>query len=368
MDIKKPTIFTSQDDLPKGCQIIEGYDIALKELFFVDHPQFKKGMPGVDEELSQYLDKTKIDQIWVYYPWKNIAVHTVEEDTFYKLRTARNKNLITLEEQTNFRNTTVGIAGLSVGSSTLEALVMSGGPKKIKIADFDTIELTNLNRLKASLLDLGSNKAHVAAKRAWELDPFLEIEIWDKGLNNDNLREFVFGDNPVNVFIDAMDSFNLKLKSRYICREFKIPVLMATDNGDDVLLDVERFDEEPDRKIFHGLIEEINPEELSKLSFPEFMQLALKIIGPENHTPKLQDSILELGKNISGIPQLGPTASLAGSVTAYTIRRMANKQEVKSGKFWISLEEKIEPNYTSPEMVNRRNDKTNEFINSLNKK
>ena len=42
-------------------------------------------------------------------------------------------------------------------------------------ADFDTLALSNLNRLSCGVADLGQNKAVVAARRLFEVDPYLEV-------------------------------------------------------------------------------------------------------------------------------------------------------------------------------------------------
>jgi len=69
------------------------------------------------------------------------------------LRTARNKNFITAAEQKRYRNLKIGIMGMSVGSNVIWPLVASGGPKFLRIADADTIEISNLNRMLAPILE-----------------------------------------------------------------------------------------------------------------------------------------------------------------------------------------------------------------------
>jgi tRNA A37 threonylcarbamoyladenosine dehydratase len=55
------------------------------------------------------------------------------------------------------------------------------------LADFDTLELTNLNRVPASVMDLGVNKAVVAARRIAEIDPYLRVIVQPDGITADNL-------------------------------------------------------------------------------------------------------------------------------------------------------------------------------------
>jgi len=108
-----------------------------------------------------------------------------------------------------------------VGSSILQALVRAGGAKNLKIADHDNLETTNLNRIQASLLGLGKNKTEIAAQSVFELDPFANLSIFPKGLNGANLKKFLLTKPKLDVFIDSMDSFPMKIRARQLCKKFK---------------------------------------------------------------------------------------------------------------------------------------------------
>jgi len=339
--MEKPRILKSREEAPKSAKLVDAYKVSLEGLFFINNPKFKSDTPGAREAMEKYLSKNNSPDALIYYPWHNLVVRTVDEETYFKMRTARNRNVITEEEQKNYRDIKVGVAGLSVGSAVLSALVMSGGPKIMKIADFDTVEISNLNRIRAKLKDVGSNKTHIAAREVWDLDPFADLYLWDAGVNEENLKEFITGAPSLNVFVDEMDNLALKIISRSICREFKIPVIMATDNGDNVILDVERFDLEAERPIFHGLIEDMKPEELKSLDFKKWLSLATRIVGPEYLTERMKQSLSEIGKTIPSVPQLGTTASIAGSAVAYAIRKIANSQTMPSGRYIIDFENKL---------------------------
>jgi len=357
---QKPIIYQSKAETPSDAKIIEAFTPSLEELFFIDNPQFKRTDPRSKEPLQKYLKNHNISDIWVYYPWKNIIVHLPEEIIFIKLKTARNKNIITENEQFKYRDLSVGIAGLSVGSAVVAALVISGGPKNMKIADYDVLELTNLNRLRANLLDIGSNKTDIVAKSVWEQDPFIELELWDKGLTKENIERF-FLDPKLDVFVDEMDNIELKVFSRLIAKKSGIPVLMATDNGDGIIIDVERFDLEPEREIFHGLIKNFNPKSLESTDFKGWLKLAAQIISPDYLTQSMQDSLLEIGKSIAAVPQLGTSAGLAGSAISYVLRRISNGENIPSGRYTLSLEEVLIPDFNSKQSQEERKNKTESF-------
>jgi hypothetical protein len=365
--MEKPVFFPNKSEIPANARIVDAYSGAVEELFFIKNPKFKKSMPEAEARLKQFLETGNFPGMWIYFPWSNTAVHTVDEESYFLLRTSRNRNIITADEQIKYRGLSVGIAGLSVGSCILNALTVSGGPQQIKIADFDTLEISNLNRIRGNITQVGQNKTHIAAQAVWELDPFAKLDLFEKGLTIENLSDFLFGQPKLDVFIDEMDSLDLKIHARISCKQHKVPVLMATDNGDGIILDIERFDLEPDRPLFHGLIEDIKPEELKHIDYKVWLKLATRIVGPDYLTERMQDSLLVIGKELPAVPQLGTTASLAGTAMAFALRRIANQQELPSGRYTLGLEEKLIPNYSSQELVLKRKEHTGQFKESFSK-
>ncbi|MDO8655244.1 MAG: ThiF family adenylyltransferase, partial [bacterium] len=183
----KPRIFKRRQDVPRGAEIVEIFQQTLKELFVIQHPSLKNAYSEKDAVFQNFVRRYKDADAWIYYPWSKKAVHTLSENLYFSVRTARNRNIITAQEQLRYRNMAVGIAGLSVGSAILSALVMSGGPKRLKIADFDVVEISNLNRIRAKLAEVGTSKAEVAARNTWDVDPFALISLYAAGLNKDNI-------------------------------------------------------------------------------------------------------------------------------------------------------------------------------------
>ncbi|XFE76024.1 ThiF family adenylyltransferase [Algoriphagus halophilus] len=93
-------------------------------------------------------------------------VHVLAEEEFIKIRTLRNNFKITPSEQDLLSKKKVGIVGLSVGQSIALAMTLERGYGEIRLADFDTLELSNLNRLKAGVTSLGLEKVILAARRS----------------------------------------------------------------------------------------------------------------------------------------------------------------------------------------------------------
>ncbi|MDP1707236.1 MAG: ThiF family adenylyltransferase [bacterium] len=352
----KPKFYRTKGALPKGTKTIDTLRSALGELFFIDHPQISKSDPKAARLLKTFLATAHEEGRWMYYPWLHTAVRVPSEEVYFRLRTARNRDLITEEEQLVYRDTVVGVAGLSVGSAVVASLVATGGPKRMKIADPDFVEITNLNRMCATLADIGSNKAEVVARNVWELDPFAEIEVWNTGLHLSKLKDFLLKKPALNIFIDEMDDIAMKVAVRFACRSARIPVVMATDNGDSVIVDIERFDLEPRRPIFHGRVH-LQQAALKDMSRGQFIALSTKIIDPTFFTMRQQQSILGIGKRLSGVAQLGTAAGIAGAAIAYVTRAIANGTKMPSGRYSMGCEPIFIQGYNGAraKQVRRRN-------------
>ncbi len=357
--LKKPVLYKTEPRQLKGVVRHDFVKSAFTELFYIEHPEISKDKDS-SREVRAFIASRKDDVVWVYYPWRNQVVCIPSEEVFYRLRTARNRNLISPDEQHKYKNSVVGIAGLSVGSAVLSTLVATGGPKYIKLADPDILEISNLNRIRATLLDVGHSKTEIAARAAWEVDPFLNLEVWSDGIKSDTIQEFVKGKNAVRVFVDEMDNIQMKFAARMVCKKLRIPVVMATDNGDSIILDVERFDLEPKRPLFHGRVT-FSLKDMQNMSREKFVAMANEIIDPTYFTQRQQESIMEIGRSLSGVAQLGTAAALAGVAAAYAVRRIVTDENMPSGRYVMGCEPAFIPQYDSARERKRREVSTKKF-------
>ena len=125
--------------------------------------------------------------IWVYYPWCAKLVHVLDEDEFIVVRTNRNKHKITLQEQQRLANKKIGIMGLSVGQSVSLTLAMERGFGELRIADFDELDLSNINRIRTGIQNIGVKKTVIVAREIAEIDPFLNVVCFEEGITAENL-------------------------------------------------------------------------------------------------------------------------------------------------------------------------------------
>ena len=138
---------------------------------------------------------------------------------------------------------------------------------EMRLADFDTLELSNLNRLKAGVASLGVEKLIIAAREISEIDPFIKLTLFREGITEANIDSFLHDGGKLDLVIDECDSFDIKLLIREKAKAVQIPVMM--DTSDRGMLDVERFDQEPERKIFHGLLGEVDLSMIKNLTITQ---------------------------------------------------------------------------------------------------
>lgn len=96
----------------------------------------------------------------------------------------------------------VGIAGLGgLGSNIASALVRSG-IGHLTLADFDTVELSNINRQLYTLSHLGMKKAEALPEILHEINPFCDIQTHDIRITEENCKA-LFAD--CDIIIEAFD-------------------------------------------------------------------------------------------------------------------------------------------------------------------
>lgn len=100
----------------------------------------------------------------------------------------------------------IGVGG--VGSYALEALIRNGF-YDITIVDFDTIDLSNLNRqLITDSTNIGKYKVDEAKKRALLINPNIKIQTINEKLNKENLKNLL--NQNFDYIIDACDTLDVK--------------------------------------------------------------------------------------------------------------------------------------------------------------
>jgi len=327
----------------KARHIIKEYDVYEKqceELFEILYPE-KKRISSYQQEEKEFIAEKKGDMrgSWVYFPWNGYCVHILNDTEYTKIRTNRNKNIITEKEQKTLLDFSVGVVGLSIGSSIATSLVYTGIARSMKLADFDILSTSNLNRVRARVFDVGEPKVNLAAQQIYEINPYAQLTIYSDGLKKEGLSRF-FTDPPIQLIFDAIDDFEMKIRLRMEARNKKIPVVMLTNLGDNVLIDIERYDLDPKLPLFNGLIGTI-PEEIldSKISEKEKQRFAVRLVGMEYVPKRALESLFEINKTLVGRPQLASTVTVAGGIAAYIVRMIALQKKIQSGRRYVMFQD-----------------------------
>ena len=315
----------------------------LQELFEVRSP--KNHSRPIKELTAQYLKERGVADIqllgdWIYFPWNGNLVHMVTEADYYLLRTNRNQLLINPDEQRVLAGSCVAFAGLSIGSHFVSGLLYSGIAEVIKLADPDYLSTSNLNRVHATLLNVAQPKIDVVAQHGYEVNPYQQFKLYPEGINDQNMAQFLLGERKPQLIFEAVDDFRLKINLRLKAREQGIPVIMLTNLGDTLLIDIERYDLNPKLPLFNGLIGD-TPEQIlnNPISEKDKVQYAIDIITLENTPTRALMTLQEIGETLVGRPQLYSTVAISGGMAAYLTRRILLGKSLPSGRIKISLKD-----------------------------
>ena len=318
--------------------IIDQFASQRKELFKIKNPEKLLTDIEIERLYNAWIIDRKIEEegCWVYYPWLCKMIHILEKEEFISVRTNRNFYKITPEEQELLSKKTIGIIGLSVGHAVATTMATERVCGTIKLADFDTIDLSNLNRIRTGIQNIGLNKCIVTAREIAQIDPFINLDCYTEGLNADNIHDFLLSGKRLDLLVDECDGIDMKILCRVEAKKLGIPVVM--DTSDRGMLDIERFDLEPERPIFHGFLKDV-PENIL-LNIPPSLKtaLTLKIIDITKSSSRGKASLLEVGKTITTWPQLASSVTMGGGVVTEAVRSILLNEHTSSGRVYIDVE------------------------------
>ncbi len=334
-----------QDILDKNQHILicDEIESQVKELIKIRHPQIQLSSSDYDDKIVQYFSPETKDSYgkWVYYSWSNKVVHILDEEEFVELRTSRNLYKITPEERNVLRTKVIGVIGLSVGQMIALTIAMERVAGEIRMADFDLLELSNMNRIRTMVSNIGLSKTIIAAREIAEMDPYIKVKIFSEGITEENIDEFLIGDKKIDLLVEECDGLDIKILSRIKARVYKIPVVM--DTNDRGMLDIERFDLSDNMPLLHGLIPEgmTDLKSLRNLSNQEKVPLLGAMVGIDKISTRMKMSLSEMGKSISTWPQLASSVVLGGAMVTDVARRILLGDLKTSGRYYIDFEELI---------------------------
>jgi molybdopterin/thiamine biosynthesis adenylyltransferase len=299
--------------------LIDTIDRQLDDLAVVRRPSKRNGadLDYLAGGIPDPGERTSYGN-WVYLPWESKIVHLLNRDDYFDVITNRNQDKITREEQTELRTKRIGVIGLSVGGEAAVTVAQEHLCGAIVLADFDQLDLSNLNRLNAGFDELGQPKAKIIARRIAKINPYLDVTILEEGVTTANLEEFLDG---LDLIIEECDGLQIKRDVRLLASKRGVNIVYAADERG--FLSVEPYQYYPDLLPFHGRVEHPQP---SREGFPTpvaFMKaLSLWMGGWENLSDRTQSSIERVGDTLCGYPQLASEARYAAGQIGHVVRRL----------------------------------------------
>lgn len=255
---------------------------------------------------------------WLYLPWLGRVYRVLDEDAYFEVVTDRNRDKITREEQRLLRTKRVGVVGLSVGGEAAVTLAQEHLCGEIRLADFDALDLSNLNRLGSGVDELGVNKAVILARRIARLDPYLGIEVFPEGVSEETVDAFLDG---LDLLVEECDGLPMKWEIRRRARERGLNVVFAADERG--FLSVEPYGDRPGLAPFHGRLDAAQPPREAFDDPLDFMrELAVWLGGWEHISERSRRSVEEIGRTLCGYPQLASEARYAAGQVGHVARRL----------------------------------------------
>ena len=130
------------------------------------------------------------------------------------------------KSQEILKNTTVFVAGAGGSGSPILTQLALLGVGHIKICDFDSVELSNLNRQFIHCVSnesrIGINKAISAKQTVQNINPNIKVEIFTDMINDENIDAMV-GD--AQILFDSVDKIDVKFTLSKCAIRKKIPHL-----------------------------------------------------------------------------------------------------------------------------------------------
>lgn len=159
------------------------------------------------------------------------------------------------------KNTKVLVLGLGgVGSYAVEALVRSG-VGSIILVDYDTIDITNLNRQLMTAHDnIGKFKTEELKNRIQTINPNCNVEIINEKITSDTVSK-LFELKP-HYIVDGCDTIEVKKKLILECKKENIKLIscMGTGNKFDPsrlkIMDIRKTSYDPIAKILRKFVVE----------------------------------------------------------------------------------------------------------------
>ena len=157
--------------------------------------------------------------------------HNQNIDKFEFLK--RTENLIGIENLKKIQESKVIVYGIGgVGSFVVEGLVRAG-IGSIVLVDKDIVDISNINRqIHANINTIGRKKTEVMAQRIKEINPNIEIKIYNA--QELDIQEEELIDKTVSYVVDAVDTVKTKIRLIEQAKKMNIPIISSMGTGNKI--------------------------------------------------------------------------------------------------------------------------------------
>jgi len=132
---------------------------------------------------------------------------------------------IDIEGQQKINDSTILIIGMGGLGSPTALYLAAAGVGHIVIADFDQVELSNLQRqIIHSTSDIGDDKVNSAKTKLLELNPNITVTVANEIMHSDNLASLI---KDVDIVLDGTDNFESRFEINKACVECHKPLISA---------------------------------------------------------------------------------------------------------------------------------------------
>jgi len=132
---------------------------------------------------------------------------------------------IDIEGQQKINDSTILIIGMGGLGSPTALYLAAAGVGHLVIADFDQVELSNLQRqIIHRTADIGDDKVNSAKTKLLELNPNIKVTIANEIMHSDNLVSLI---KDVDIVLDGTDNFESRFEINKVCVESQKPLISA---------------------------------------------------------------------------------------------------------------------------------------------
>lgn len=133
--------------------------------------------------------------------------------------------------QKRLKNATVFIAGAGGLGCPVALYLAAAGVGNLRIADRDTVEMSNLNRQVLHWEpDIGREKVLSVEEKLRDINPHIKVETFHVTIDDSNLNELV-GD--ADIIVDAMDNYPVRYLLNQVAHEKGITLIHGAIRGFD---------------------------------------------------------------------------------------------------------------------------------------